>query len=186
MRIACWIHKATNTHSEYVHTYCFSTATMVSRTCHNVTLYVHCLYCWVLNCVLSPRRAGFDSGLVHVGFVVNKVTLWQVFLLVLRFSSVTIFLAVPHTHSSTCCSYQKDKRAKSGNLTKSNALYKPLSTLPRNSDFQRTSKDKHQPCQIWGPSLQCVRRVMICRVRGYLLASSLHCQISSSALGTAR
>ena len=28
---------------------------------------------------LSPRRPGFDSGSVHVGFVVDKVTLGQVF-----------------------------------------------------------------------------------------------------------
>jgi hypothetical protein len=39
MRFACWITKATDTHSEYVigPTYCFSTATMVSRTRLNVT-----------------------------------------------------------------------------------------------------------------------------------------------------
>ena len=32
MRIAWWITKATNTHSQYLITYCFSTATMVART----------------------------------------------------------------------------------------------------------------------------------------------------------
>jgi hypothetical protein len=49
MRIACWIPKATNTHSEYVHLIAFSTATMVARTPVIVTLYVHCLFWfWLL------------------------------------------------------------------------------------------------------------------------------------------
>jgi hypothetical protein len=39
---------------------------------------------------LSPRRPGFAPGSIHVGFVVDKVTLEQVFLRVLRFSSVNI------------------------------------------------------------------------------------------------
>jgi hypothetical protein len=37
---------------------------------------------------LSPRRPGFDPGSVHVGFVVDKVALGQVFPRVLRFSPV--------------------------------------------------------------------------------------------------
>ena len=44
LRIAYRIPKATNTHSEYVNTYCFfSTATVVTGTHLSVTLYVHCL-----------------------------------------------------------------------------------------------------------------------------------------------
>jgi len=39
MRIACWITKAANKHSEYI-THCFSTATLVTRTHHSDTLYV--------------------------------------------------------------------------------------------------------------------------------------------------
>jgi hypothetical protein len=39
---------------------------------------------------LSPRSPGFAPGSVHVGFVVDKVTLGQVFLLVLRFFTVSI------------------------------------------------------------------------------------------------
>jgi hypothetical protein len=35
---------------------------------------------------LPPRRPGFDPGSVHVGFVVDKVALGQVFPRVLRFS----------------------------------------------------------------------------------------------------
>jgi hypothetical protein len=37
---------------------------------------------------LSPRRLGFDPGLVHVGFVVDKVALGQVFPRGRRFSPV--------------------------------------------------------------------------------------------------
>jgi hypothetical protein len=43
MRIACWITKATDTHSECVILNCVSTATNVKRTRLNITLYVHCL-----------------------------------------------------------------------------------------------------------------------------------------------
>ena len=32
MRFACWIIKATDKHAEYVNTYCFSMATMVTPT----------------------------------------------------------------------------------------------------------------------------------------------------------
>jgi len=45
MRIAFWITKATNTVSEYLFVYYFSTATMIARTRLNVTLYVPCLSC---------------------------------------------------------------------------------------------------------------------------------------------
>jgi hypothetical protein len=52
--IACWIPKATNTHTQtHTHTHklcnthCFSTATMVARTRLNVTLYVQCLACYL-------------------------------------------------------------------------------------------------------------------------------------------
>jgi hypothetical protein len=37
---------------------------------------------------LSPRRPGLDPGSFHVGFVVDKVALGQVFLRVLRFYPV--------------------------------------------------------------------------------------------------
>jgi hypothetical protein len=47
MRRACCIPMATYTHSEYVNTYVFSTATVVMRTRLNVTLYVHWLSCSV-------------------------------------------------------------------------------------------------------------------------------------------
>jgi len=46
MRIACFIPKTTNTHTNTIcNTHCFSTTTMVSRTRLIVTPYVPCL-CW--------------------------------------------------------------------------------------------------------------------------------------------
>jgi hypothetical protein len=48
MRFACWITKATDTHSEYVILIAFHTATMVTWTRLNVTLYVHPLSCFTL------------------------------------------------------------------------------------------------------------------------------------------
>jgi hypothetical protein len=48
MRIACWIYKATNTHLEYVILIAFSTATAVTRTRLNVTLYN-------VSCILSTQ-----------------------------------------------------------------------------------------------------------------------------------
>jgi hypothetical protein len=45
---------------------------------------------------LSPQRPGFASGAIHVGFVMDKVALGQVFLRVLRFSPVNIS---SHRHS---------------------------------------------------------------------------------------
>jgi hypothetical protein len=45
---------------------------------------------------LSPWRLGFTPGSIHVGFVVDKVALGQVFLQVLQFSPVNISF---HHHS---------------------------------------------------------------------------------------
>jgi len=44
MRFACWITKTRiQTHKHNTSTYCFSDATVLTRTRLNVTLYVHCL-----------------------------------------------------------------------------------------------------------------------------------------------
>jgi hypothetical protein len=51
---------------------------------------------WRLAAALPPRRPGFDPGSVHVGFVVDKVALAQVFLRVLRFSPVNFIPPVLH------------------------------------------------------------------------------------------
>jgi hypothetical protein len=45
---------------------------------------------------LSPQRPGFDPGSAHVGFVVDKLALGQVFLRVLRFSPVHVIPPVLH------------------------------------------------------------------------------------------
>jgi len=49
MFFTCWITKATDTHTHTLriyNDYCFSMATIVMRTCLNVTLYMHCIY-WI-------------------------------------------------------------------------------------------------------------------------------------------
>ena len=47
VRFACWITKATDTHSEYVILIAFPLHSGYERL--NVTLYVHCLSCFILN-----------------------------------------------------------------------------------------------------------------------------------------
>jgi hypothetical protein len=47
---------------------------------------------------LSLRRPGLAPGSIHVGFVVGKVALGQVFLRVLRFSPVSIIPPALQTH----------------------------------------------------------------------------------------
>jgi hypothetical protein len=48
MEFACYMTKATDTHSEYVLLYGFCSATIVKRTRNNFTSYAH-----VLSCLLS-------------------------------------------------------------------------------------------------------------------------------------
>lgn len=49
--------------------------------------------------VLSPRKPGFNSRAVDVGFVVNGVILEHVSLLELQFSTVSIFPPVLNVNS---------------------------------------------------------------------------------------
>jgi hypothetical protein len=53
---------------------------------------------WVRQLVagLTPRRPGFDHGLVHVGFVVDKEALGQVYPLVLRVFPLIFIPSVLH------------------------------------------------------------------------------------------
>jgi len=54
MRISCWITEAADTHSEDVcNRYCFSTATVVTRTLFSVTLYVLSLLCFNVSVAAS-------------------------------------------------------------------------------------------------------------------------------------
>ena len=44
MRIACWITKPTDTHTESLLTYCYSNAKLLhKRACANVHMYIACL-----------------------------------------------------------------------------------------------------------------------------------------------
>jgi hypothetical protein len=49
---------------------------------------------------LSPRKSGFAPGSIHVGFVVDKVVLRQIFLRVIRFSPANIIPPLLHLHLS--------------------------------------------------------------------------------------
>jgi len=77
MRFSCWIIKATDTHSEYVpYTYCFSTATIVTRMRLNVTIILklpvlsnHCC------CVKATIHSVYVTEL-HV--IVNYTKIWSV------------------------------------------------------------------------------------------------------------
>jgi len=70
------------------------------------------------------RKRSFTSWLVHI-FVVDKEALGEVFLLVLRSSTVSnISPLAPYVSSFTCCPYQKDKRDKPRNLPKWDVLSK--------------------------------------------------------------
>ena len=67
MRIACWIHKEAGTHSEYLIFLDFSTAIMVARKCLNVTLYVHCLTCFLISIKRLSLIADTECVLCKVG-----------------------------------------------------------------------------------------------------------------------
>jgi hypothetical protein len=60
--------------------------------------YIYWAFPWLRRLVagLSSRRPGFDPGSVHVGFVLDKVALEQVFTRVLRFSPVNFIPPVLH------------------------------------------------------------------------------------------
>ena len=94
-----------------------------------------CVYCAVRNeCFnviqinLSRRplrmRARVWSRPVHVRFMVDRVALGQVSIRVLRFPPVSIIPPMLRIYLSTCCFYQKDRRAKPGSLPNSNARQK--------------------------------------------------------------
>ena len=55
MLIACWVPKATDTHSECVTLIVFSTATMVARTPLSVRIHVHCLPC-LIYCLIHHNQ----------------------------------------------------------------------------------------------------------------------------------
>ena len=61
MRIACWMTKATNTHSEYLTLIVFfPLQTWLQRKCLNITLYAHYLFCPLF------VRSRFEQTLFHI------------------------------------------------------------------------------------------------------------------------
>jgi len=48
MRIACWITKATNTHSQYVIIIAFPVQQWLQKRASKLCLYIHCLSCYVI------------------------------------------------------------------------------------------------------------------------------------------
>jgi len=70
------------------------TATLEQTLVRDVLLHCTC-FAWLS---LSVRRPGFDFGLDRVGFVIDKVTLGQVFSECLIPSPVSIIPPVLHTH----------------------------------------------------------------------------------------
>jgi hypothetical protein len=71
---------------DIIQVFIYSFHSLVFRQVHSLFQAVP----WLRRLVagLSPRRPRFDPGPVHVGFVVDKVALGQVFPPVLRFSPV--------------------------------------------------------------------------------------------------
>ena len=69
---------------------------------------------------LSPRTPGLNPRSVHVRFIADEVALGQVYLPVFRSSPVSIISPMLHSQSPspTCRSYEKNNRAKPGNLRK--------------------------------------------------------------------
>jgi len=65
MHMACWVPKATNSHSEYDF---FFTATMFARMRLNVTLHAHCLSCLEFLTLLdSIRKTAVTHDYVVIG-----------------------------------------------------------------------------------------------------------------------
>ena len=69
-------------------TYCFSSATTVARTLSSVTLYAHCLSCFLIISP-TPRSVGFDSDTKFGGRHIGLISLVFLFLLIRMRGRVT-------------------------------------------------------------------------------------------------
>ena len=103
MRIACWIPKATDTHSEYVILYCFTTATVVARTRLNATLYVHCLSCFRSRSSSAPKHichcgTPFPLLLLLTNHSIPITVLWPLCSFLFYYHDLC-----PHPHNSSFC-----------------------------------------------------------------------------------
>jgi hypothetical protein len=83
---------ATNT-PKISNTYCFSTATMVPRTCLNVTLYPHCLFCntYVFRIYLFMQSLGDIDLLIEL---IEWLIRYFVFLLLSSFFALFTYLSI--------------------------------------------------------------------------------------------
>jgi len=77
---------------------------------------------WRLIDRLSPQMRGFCPSSVHVRFALDKVAMRQISLRLIRFPRHYHATSAPHSTTSTCLSYQKNKRLEPGNLPKSDAV----------------------------------------------------------------
>jgi hypothetical protein len=78
-----------------------ATYMLITTDKHKVTVGVQTFWSFLLRNAINlvhflPRRSGFDPESVHVGFMVDKVALGQVFPRVLRFSPVNYIPPVFH------------------------------------------------------------------------------------------
>ena len=67
MRFACWITKATDTHSEYViHKFhVVLRKKIVMRTCLSIALYVQCLCCNITYQHLNSKKNAFFPSFIY-------------------------------------------------------------------------------------------------------------------------
>ena len=107
----------------YTTLWVFSTRSALGNRKHKGYISSLLAVSWLRRLVadLSPRRAGFYSRSVDVGFVVDKFALGKVPLRVLLFYPNDIIPRMLHKTFS-CSSYQKVEGAKPGNLPKSNVI----------------------------------------------------------------
>jgi hypothetical protein len=85
VHFACWMPKATHTHTLTVcSTFCFSATAMVARTLLSIALHVHCLFCflsvessckYVTNCTVHGFLCIRFSGIRITFNVSNFITI---------------------------------------------------------------------------------------------------------------
>ena len=110
MRIARWISKATKPNSQYVIAFAFPPQQRLQERASISSLYVHCLSCTVYMTVVGPgltlaqaelssRKSVFNPRHVLMAFVVDKMTLGQIFI-----PSTSLF---PFQHHCNCAPYSR-------------------------------------------------------------------------------
>jgi hypothetical protein len=83
MRFACWITKATGTHSEYL-THCFPTAAMVTRTRLIVRfMYIACRV--TVRCMCQPKTSSSQD----IVLIIKRAALTERFFVILSYRNTT-------------------------------------------------------------------------------------------------